>query len=82
MFYDESGKYVRTKKEICTEDGQIREGCFIIPKGEVYEKRLFDVKDKRFKSEGFLDEVKRSYTDLMNLYVKNDKEKLKVFERG
>ena len=82
MFYDESGKHVRTKKEICTEDGQMREGCYIIPKGEVYEERLFDVKNKRFKSEGFLDEVKRSYTDLMNFHVKNDKEKLKVFERG
>lgn len=81
MFYDENGKHVRTKKEICTEDGQMREGCYIIPKGGGYEERLFDVKDKRFKSEGFLEEVKRSYTDLMNLYVKNGKEKLKVFER-
>lgn len=26
--------------------------------------------------------MKRSYTDIMNLYVKDDKEKLKVFERG
>ncbi len=25
----------------------------------------------RFKSDSFLDEVKRSYTDLINIYVKN-----------
>jgi len=82
MFYDEAGKHVRTKKEICDESGQIRKGCRIIKKGEVYERKLFKVKDKKFKSEAFLDEVKHSYTDLINLYVKYDKEKLKVFEHS
>lgn len=82
MFYDENGKHVRTKKEICNEDGSIRDGCHIIKKGEVYERKLFGIKDTRFKSEQFLDEVKHSYTDLINLYVRNDTEKLKVFERG
>ena len=82
MFYDENGKHVRTKKEICNESGKIREGCSVIKKGEAYERKLFTVKDLRFKSEGFLDEVKRSYTDLINLYVQDDKNKLKVFERG
>ena len=79
MFYDEAGKHVRTKKEICDESGQIRKGCGIIKKGDVYERKLFTVKDKKFKSETFLDEEKHSYTDLINLYVKDDKEKLKVF---
>lgn len=51
-------------------------------KGEVYEKRIFTVKDEYFKSNAFLEEVKHSYTDLMNLYVKDDKQKLQVFERG
>lgn len=36
MFYDESGKHVRTKKEILDESGDIRNGCKIIRKGEVY----------------------------------------------
>ena len=57
-------------------------GCRIIKKGEVYERKLFTIKEEHFKSEGFLDEVKRSYTDLINLYVKDEKNKLKVFERG
>ena len=82
MFYDEKGKHVRTKKEILGEDGQIRKGCKVIAKGEVYERNLFTIKDARFKNAGYLDEVKRSYTDLINLYVKDDKQKLKVFDRN
>jgi len=82
MFYDENGKHVRTKKEILDEAGQIRQGCKIIPKGEVYERKLFSVKDARFKSENFLDGVKRSYTNLINIYVKDDKERLQVFDRN
>lgn len=82
MFYDEKGKHIRTKKEILDENGQLREGCKIIPKGEVYERQIFTKKDKRFKSENFLDEVKQSYTDLINVYVQDDKDKLKVFDRN
>ena len=82
MFYDENGKHVRTKKEILNEAGQLRSGCKIVPKGEVYERNIFTVKDSRFKSDSFLDEVKRSYTDLINIYVKDDKQKLKVFDRN
>ena len=82
MFYDENGKHVRTKKEILDENGQLRRGCKIIPKGEVYERNLFTIKDSRFKNDSFLDEVKRSYTDLINIYVKDDKQKLRVFDRN
>lgn len=82
MFYDENGKHVRTKKEILGENGEIREGCCIVKKGEVYEKKLFTAKDERFKSNSFLDEVKHSYTGLINIYVQDEKQKLQVFERG
>ena len=82
MFYDENGKHVRTKKEILGEDDEIREGCRIVKKGEVYEKKLFTVKDERFRSNSFLDEVKHSYTDLINIYVQDESQKLQVFERG
>ena len=81
MFYDESGKHIRTKKEILDEAGNLREGCRIVPKGEVYERKLFTKKDVRFKQEDFLDEVKLSYTDLINIYAKDDKEKLQVFDK-
>ena len=36
MFYDEHGKHVRTKREVLGEDGEIREGCSVVKKGEVY----------------------------------------------
>ena len=82
MFYDESGKHVRTKKEIMDENGQVRKRCKIIPKGEVYERKIFTTKDEWFKDEGFLDEVKKSYTELINLYVLDDKQKLQVFDKN
>ncbi len=82
MFYDENGKHRRTKKEILNEDGNLRDGCKIVPKGTVYERTIFTIKDTKFKQESFLDEVKKSYTDLINLYVKNENEKLTVFDKS
>ena len=82
MFYDETGKHVRTKKEILDETGKLRQGCKIIPKGEVYERNIFTIKDSRFKSETFLDEVKHSYTNLINIYVKDKEEQQKVFDKN
>ena len=82
MFYDESGKHVRTKKEILDEDGKIRRGCKVIKKGEVYEWILFDKKDVSFKQKGFLNEVKVYLTDQINMLVKTSDEKLKVFDRN
>lgn len=80
MFYDEHGKHVRTKKEILDENGNVRKGCKIVKKGEVYERTLFTAKNKVFKQENFTDEVKHFYTDLINSLVKNEKEKLHVFD--
>lgn len=80
MFYDEKGKHVRTKKEILDESGNIRPGCYIVPKGEIYEKTFFDSKEEIFKHSSFLKDVKQMYTDLMNQLVKDEAEKLSVFE--
>lgn len=41
----------------------------------VYERNIFTIKDSRFKSDSFLDEVKLSCTDLINIYVRDDEEK-------
>jgi len=41
MFYNEQGKHVRTKKEILDDSGNVRKGCKIVKKGEVYERTLF-----------------------------------------
>lgn len=82
VFYDETGKRVRTKKEITGEDGQIRKGCTVIKKGEIYESHLFTVKDDKFKSEPFLQEVKEIYNDLINRHISNPEQQLKVFDKN
>ena len=80
MFYNEQGKHVRTKKEILDENGEIRKGCKIVKKGEVYERSLFTAKDRLFKQDSFVDGVKHFYTDLINALIEDDKEKLHVFD--
>lgn len=82
MFYDEQGKHRRTKKEITEEQGNIRTGCSIIPKGEVYESHIFTKKDEWFKNKAFTKEVKEMFTDTINRYVKEESEKLSVFQQG
>ena len=82
MFYNEHGKHVRTKKEILDDSGNVRKGCKIIKKGEVYERTLFTAKNKLFKQEHYLDEAKRFYTDLINLLIEDDKDKLHVFDKN
>ena len=79
VFYDETGKRVRTKKEITDESGKVRESCTVIPKGGVYEQHLFTVKDDRFKSDPFLREVKEIYTALINRHISDPEQHLKVF---
>ena len=80
MFYDETGKKVRTKKEITDSEGNIRKGCSVIKKGEVYEQHLFGIKNPRFKGKDFLAEAKEFYTDLINLHIKESEKHLKVFD--
>ena len=82
VFYDETGKRLRTKKEITGEDGQIRKGCTVIKKGDVYESHLFTVKDDKFKSEPFLREVKEVYTNRINLHISDPEQQLKVFDKN
>lgn len=82
MFYDEQGRHVRTKKEILDGDGNIRKGCKIIKKGEVYERKIFTTKDGRFKQESFLDEAKVFYTELINQMVLDDKDRLSIFDKN
>lgn len=82
VFFDETRQRVRTKKEITGEDGQIRKGCTVIKKGEVYERYLFTTKDERFKSEAFLEEVKQVYTAHTNRHIAVPQHQLKVFDKN
>lgn len=82
MFFNEKGKHVRTKKEILDEDGALRSGCKIIKKGEVYETNFFQPKKEEFKSNAFLENMKQVMTDAINEIVKDENEKLQVFQKG
>lgn len=82
MFYNEKGKHVRTKQEILDEDGNLRPGCKIIKKGEVYETNFFQPKKEEFKSKAFLENMKQVMTDAINEIVKDENEKLLVFQKG
>lgn len=82
MFYNESGKHVRTKKEILDENGNLRPGCRIIKKGEVYETNFFQPKKEEFKSNAFLENIKQVMTDAINEIVKDENEKMQVFQKG
>lgn len=82
MFYDENGKHRKTKKEILDEAGNIRPGCKILLKGEEYDNRFFGPKEDFVKTQEFLDDVKHLYTDLINACVKDESERLTVFDRN
>ena len=81
MFYDENGKHCRTKKEILDDQGEIRKGCYIIPKGEPYSGYYFGTKRVFFKKKAFLREMKEAYTELINEELLDERSKLKVFSR-
>lgn len=83
MFYDEHGKKVRTKKEVTGEDGQLRKGCRIVKKDQVYEVNYFAKKDPHFKSKAFLNDVKELYTGMMNKTLANrdSRYRMQVFDR-
>ena len=82
MFYDEQGKHRRTKKEILDEQGNLWAGCSIIPKGKVYESHIFTKKDEWFKNDAFTREIKEMFTEIINSHVKEESEKLSVFQQG
>lgn len=68
--------------ETGTKSGDIRNGCKIIRKGEVYEKKEFSIKVDRFKKDSFLDEAKVFFTNEINQLVLHEEDKLKVFDKN
>lgn len=80
MFYDEAGRHVRTKKEILNADGNVRTGCRILEKGEIYDIKWFTGRKDVFKNRNFLDDVKVMYTDLINKVVDREEDKLQIFD--
>ena len=73
---------IATRNMFYDEQGNLRVGCSIIPKGEIYESHIFTKKDEWFKNKIFTKEVKELFTDTINRYVKEESEKLSVFQQG
>lgn len=71
MFYDENGKHCRTKKEVLGEDGNVREGCHIVKKGEIYKTKYFSGKRDDLRAIKFTHIFKQHYAELLNLEVYN-----------
>lgn len=61
LFFDETGKRQYKKAAILGTDGELRAGCRIVKKGEIYEKRFFGNADQRFSSRGWLKSVKTNW---------------------
>ena len=80
MYFDPSGKHVRTKKE-ATADGILLPGYRMVAKGEAYEERLFDKKNPLFKQKTFTDDVKIFFTELMNRQL-SERNQLQVFPKN
>ncbi len=81
MFYDENDRHCRTKKEILDADGNMRKGCYIIPKGESYSGHYFEPKNPYFKSRKFLQELKEGYTELINEQIGREEDRLEVYRK-
>ena len=82
MFFDEKGLHKRTKKEILDENGEIRKGCKIVPKGETYERAYVTAKDPIFKTRKHVKDVKILFTKLNNQFIKDESRKLTIFQDG
>ena len=69
MYYDPQGKHLRTAKQTKDEHGDLLPGYSMIPKGEVYERHIFEKKDPYFKGKPFTNEVKEFFTDIIKVLI-------------
>lgn len=83
MFYDENGKHCRTKKDVLGDDGEVREGCKIVKKGEVYKTKYFKGKRDDLKANNNAHTFKEHYAKLLDLDIySKDQGRLKQFKVG
>jgi len=77
-FLDEKGFRKRTKKEILDDDGQIRPGCKIVPKGTVHT-QYFGEKEPIFSDPAWCAACKQDIADWINETLAPDKRRV-VFD--
>lgn len=61
LFFDEAGKRHYKKGEILDEAGELRPGCRIVAKGEIYERRYFGAVDQTFSHKAWLRTAKSEW---------------------
>lgn len=61
LFFDEDGKRCYKKAAILDDAGELRPGCRIVPKGEIYERRCFGSVDQSFSSKAWLHAAKKEW---------------------
>lgn len=61
LFFDEQGRRRYKKKEILDDAGQLRPGCSIIRKGEVYEQHAFSGVDQKMGTRSWLADLKEKW---------------------
>lgn len=68
LFFDEEGKRRYKKAEVMDENGELRAGCRIVAKGEIYERKYFGPVDPVFSSKAWLKDCKTNWV----LPLRND----------
>lgn len=74
LFFDENNRRQRTKSAITDESGKIREGCYIIPKGETV--NIFDSKYYDMSSKQWIKNMKQHLSSWINETFEPDKERV------
>lgn len=61
LFFDEAGKRQYKKAAILDDAGELRPGCRIVAKGEIYERRCFGSVEQSFSSKAWLRAAKKEW---------------------
>lgn len=81
LFYDEQGKRRYKKADILDAEGNLREGCQIVPKGTVLHTQHFSEKNSEMKEKYWTHELKQQMADWINDRLQPDKKRV-VFDRS
>ena len=81
LFFDENGRRRYKKADILDEDGSLRNGCRIVPKGTVLEERRFSEKVAEMKDKGWLYDMKKDMATWINKELRPDEQRT-VYDKG
>lgn len=74
LFFDETGKR-RYKKSDIFQDGELKPGCKVVPKGTVLQERHFESKNPELTTKDWLFETKRELAKWINVELEPDKKR-------